>query len=58
MIRRFAVAVAVAALVLPGAALAKKAPPRYKVGQKCSMAKEKTYNAAKFMCMNGKLKKK
>jgi hypothetical protein len=43
---------------LPGAALAAKPKKGYAVGQKCTVKKEATYVAHKFMCVNGRLQVK
>jgi hypothetical protein len=58
VIDKLVLAVAVAALVSPGAALAAKPKKGYAVGQKCTVKKEATYVAHKFMCVNGRLQVK
>jgi hypothetical protein len=56
MIRKLALAVAVCALILPGAALAAKPKPGLKAGQACTVKKEAMYKAHHFTCVKGKLK--
>jgi hypothetical protein len=60
MLHRLVLALAVAVLAVPGAALAAKPkPPKgYAVGQACSTKKETTYRAHHFTCVNGYLQAK
>jgi hypothetical protein len=60
MVQRVVLALAVAALAVPGAALAAKPKPSkgYAVGQACSAKKEMTYRAHHFTCVGGYLKAK